>query len=126
MEFKELGEFLESLRGKMSLRDAAKKSGLSHTYIRRLELGINKETNEIIKPSPETLKMLANAYNHSYEDLLTKAGYLTESESNFIRDLYLTEEELINKYKLTIEGKEVSKDELIEAIQYIKFKRMQK
>ncbi|UJF34399.1 hypothetical protein [Paenibacillus hexagrammi] len=33
------GKFLEQLRGKMSLRKAASKSGLSHAYIRDLELG---------------------------------------------------------------------------------------
>ncbi|BFT70463.1 helix-turn-helix domain-containing protein [Paenibacillus sp. P36] len=74
------GKFLESLRGKMSLREAANKSGLSHAYIRDLELERNRSTNEKINPSPVTLKKLSDAYNIPYTDLMEKAGYL-ENES---------------------------------------------
>ncbi|WP_445506639.1 helix-turn-helix domain-containing protein [Niallia sp. 03190] len=76
----ELGKFLEELRGTLSLRDAAKKSGLSHTYIRDLELGLNRKTNAPIKPTPETLKRLSKAYKYPYEELLKKTGYLSGSE----------------------------------------------
>ncbi|UKS24163.1 helix-turn-helix transcriptional regulator [Paenibacillus sp. HWE-109] len=76
------GKFLESLRGKMSLREAAHKSGLSHAYIRDLELERNRSTNEKINPSPVTLKKLSDAYNISYTDLMSKAGYL-ENEQEF-------------------------------------------
>ena len=74
----ELGLFLEELRGKLSLREAAKKSGLSHTYIRDLELGINRKTKAPIRPSADTLKQLAEAYNYPISELLKKAGYLNE------------------------------------------------
>jgi transcriptional regulator with XRE-family HTH domain len=60
------GKYLELLRGDMSLREAAEKTGLSHTYIRNLELG--KKTD----PSHETLAKLANAYGVKYGDLLSK------------------------------------------------------
>jgi transcriptional regulator with XRE-family HTH domain len=72
----ELGLFLEDLRGKLSLRDAAEKSGLSHTYIRDLELGINRKTKAPIRPSADTLNQLAEAYNYPVSELLKKAGYL--------------------------------------------------
>ncbi|MEW9698442.1 helix-turn-helix domain-containing protein [Paenibacillus sp. SI8] len=74
------GKFLESLRGKMSLREAAHKSGLSHAYIRDLELERNRSTNEKIKPSPVTLKKLSDAYNYSYTELMEKAGYLEKED----------------------------------------------
>ncbi|GGI45743.1 hypothetical protein GCM10008018_13680 [Paenibacillus marchantiophytorum] len=74
------GKFLESLRGKMSLREAAHKSGLSHAYIRDLELERNRSTNEKINPSPITLKKLSDAYNISYTDLMSKAGYLENEQ----------------------------------------------
>ncbi|NRF90702.1 helix-turn-helix transcriptional regulator [Paenibacillus frigoriresistens] len=74
------GKFLESLRGKMSLREAAHKSGLSHAYIRDLELERNRSTNEKIKPSPVTLKKLSDAYNFSYTELMEKAGYLEKED----------------------------------------------
>lgn len=76
----ELGKFLENLRGKITLRDVAKKSGLSHTYIRDIELGINRKTKSPINPSPETLKRLAEAYNFPYEELMKKAGYLSNND----------------------------------------------
>ncbi|MBD0381188.1 helix-turn-helix domain-containing protein [Paenibacillus sedimenti] len=76
------GKFLEGLRGKMSLREAAHKSGLSHAYIRDLELERNRSTNEKIKPSPVTLKKLSDAYNFSYTELMEKAGYLEKEEKS--------------------------------------------
>lgn len=85
-QFDGFGKFLEGLRGKMSLREAAQKSGLSHAYIRDLELERNRSTNDKIKPSPDTLKKLSEAYNISYTELMEKAGYLeTEnSDSQFV------------------------------------------
>jgi transcriptional regulator with XRE-family HTH domain len=72
----DFGKFLESLRGGMSLREAAKKSGLSHAYIRDLELEKNRSTNEKITPSPDTLQKLSNAYGYAYNELMIKAGHL--------------------------------------------------
>lgn len=76
----EFGKFLESLRGFMSLREAAKRSGLSHAYIRDLELERNRSTNERITPSPDTLKKLSIAYSYPYTDLMIKAGHLKSED----------------------------------------------
>lgn len=76
----DFGKFLESLRGSMSLREAAKRSGLSHAYIRDLELERNRSTNEKITPSPDTLKKLSTAYGYSYTQLMIKAGHLMEED----------------------------------------------
>ncbi|PZE21004.1 helix-turn-helix domain-containing protein [Paenibacillus xerothermodurans] len=76
----EFGKFLEGLRGAMSLREAAKKSGLSHAYIRDLELEKNRSTNERITPSPDTLKKLSAAYDYPYTELMIKAGHLVEQD----------------------------------------------
>ncbi|WP_230632857.1 helix-turn-helix domain-containing protein [Paenibacillus athensensis] len=70
---------MEKLRGKRSLREVAQSSGLSHAYIRDLELERNRSTNDKIQPSPATLKKLAAAYNYSYTELLVRAGYLEET-----------------------------------------------
>lgn len=75
------GSFLKSIRGDMSLRKAAEKSGLSHTYISFLEKGEHPKTHKPINPTPDTLKALANAYNYPYKDLLLKAGYLSNQYS---------------------------------------------
>jgi transcriptional regulator with XRE-family HTH domain len=59
----EFGGYLRELRGKMTLREAAIASGISHTYISDLEKG-NK-----IDPSNDTLMKLAKAYGTSWGDL---------------------------------------------------------
>ncbi|WP_209121561.1 helix-turn-helix domain-containing protein [Alkalihalobacillus sp. BA299] len=78
----ELGELLRKLRGKRSLRNVAKLTDLSHTYISDLEKGFSHNTKAPINPSPDTLKRLAKAYEYPYEELLTKAGYIDEENEN--------------------------------------------
>jgi len=75
-----LGNLLKELRGKESLRDASKRIGISHTYLDTLEKGVDKRSGSIVKPSPETLKMIAEAYNYGYEELMVKAGYIETEE----------------------------------------------
>lgn len=88
----DFGKFLEGLRGKMSLREAAQKSGLSHAYIRDLELERNRSTNDKIKPSPDTLKKLSDAYHISYTELMEKVGYLEiENPTASIVDINMNE-----------------------------------
>lgn len=76
----DIGKFLKKLRGKMTFREAAEKSGLSHSYIRYLELGKRPGTNTPINPTPESLRGLAKAYGYSYTELMRLAGYNDEDE----------------------------------------------
>ncbi|SDY22217.1 helix-turn-helix domain-containing protein [Thermoactinomyces sp. DSM 45892] len=78
MKPNELGELLRQLRGKRSLRDVAKETGLSHSYIRDMEVGIRQTTGSPLKPSPEALKKLSNAFHYPYDVLLKMAGYLPD------------------------------------------------
>lgn len=75
-----IGDFLRELRGKRSLRDIQKISGVSYTYLRSIEKGVDPRSGNTIIPTPETLEKLARAYNHSYTDLMEKAGYLQPSK----------------------------------------------
>lgn len=77
----ELGDFLKKLRGKLSLREVAKRSGISYTYIRSLELGKHPRTGVPINPSPESLRSLAKAYNYPHEELMRLAGYLDKEST---------------------------------------------
>lgn len=77
----ELGDFLRKLRGKLSLREAAKISGLSYSYISSLESGKHPRTGDAITPSPDTLKALSLAYKYDYEDLMKKAGHLPDTDA---------------------------------------------
>lgn len=93
----QLGRKLEELRGKKSLRVAAEETGLSHSYIRDVELGVNRATKAPIHPSPDTLRKLANCYRYSYEELMRLAGYYDEdtqgNENRAFRDFDNTTEE---------------------------------
>lgn len=74
----ELGEALKVLRGNLSLREAAKRSGLSHNYLSIVEKGVDPRTGSPVNPTPDTLKKLSDAYRFPYNDLMVIAGYLEE------------------------------------------------
>lgn len=67
----EFGEKIKEIRKSknLSLREAAKRSLISHPYLSQLESGKNK------KPSPEIIRKLANGLNYSYNELMDLAGY---------------------------------------------------
>ncbi|HZG72782.1 MAG TPA: helix-turn-helix transcriptional regulator [Chondromyces sp.] len=72
------GLYLRELRGKRSLRELAKATGISHTYLSTLEKGYDPRTNKPRKPSYDTIQKLAAALGvHPYE-MLEKAGLLHE------------------------------------------------
>jgi HTH-type transcriptional regulator, competence development regulator len=75
-----IGEFLKKLRTEkgLSFREAAEKTGLSHSYIRYVEIGKRPGSETPINPTPETLKRFAKAYDYPYEELMRLAGYLDE------------------------------------------------
>lgn len=75
----QLGILLETLRKekKLSLREAAAKTGLAFSYIRSLEQNINPKTSRPIQPTPETLRRFADAYDYPYEDLMKVAGFIS-------------------------------------------------
>lgn len=68
----ELSKYLKKLRGEMSIRQVAEKTGISNAYLSQLESG--KRNN----PHPEVLKKLAKFYEIPVIEFLKKAGYLDE------------------------------------------------
>lgn len=92
-ELESFGDLLIRLRGKMSLREAALKIGISHSYLMLLEKG--RRT----KPSKETLTQISKVYDYPQTNLMLKAGYTALP----------TKEELIEKLEhsyewITLEG----------------------
>jgi transcriptional regulator with XRE-family HTH domain len=77
---REFGKYLESIRGSMSLREASKATGLSHAYIRDLELNKNRSTGRSIFPSPSVLRMISKGYGKPYPNLLERAGYIDDED----------------------------------------------
>ncbi|MED1954621.1 helix-turn-helix transcriptional regulator [Brevibacillus centrosporus] len=84
----QLGTLLEQIRKekKLTLRDVKDKTGMSHSYIRSLELNQNPKTKGPIQPTPETLRKLSEAYDYPYEDLMKVAGFIQDDPIQAIID----------------------------------------
>lgn len=64
-----------------SIRKAAKNIGISYSYLSILEKGKDPRTGKDSNPKPEMLKIISKAYNYPYEELMKKAGYLSDDHS---------------------------------------------
>lgn len=111
-----LGDYLKELRGKKSLRDVQKATGISHTYLSTLEKGFDPRTKKERKPTVDILKKLADHYKIDYYKLLVMAGYIDEQTASFFSlqselletksELYSTQKELENTSELySVQGK---------------------
>jgi transcriptional regulator with XRE-family HTH domain len=80
MEETEFGVYLKSLRGKRSIREIGRLTGLSHNYLSILERGHDPQTNNPTNPTIYAFRKLADAHNISIIDLMIKSGHLAESE----------------------------------------------
>jgi len=77
-----LAELLKKLRSEESLRDAAKRIGISTNYLAILESGVHPRTKKPPKITPETLKKIATAYKYDYMKLIKMMGYLEDAKYN--------------------------------------------
>lgn len=130
-----LGELLIKLRGGLSLRAAAKKIGISHTYLDIIEKGVDARSGSPVNPTPDTLKAISNAYNYPYIDLMYMAGYVDEANSmgednddsiSVIEDLRelverYSDEEIIQNYSHTIKGRKLSESQIRKILSYVRF-----
>jgi transcriptional regulator with XRE-family HTH domain len=80
----ELGERLRRIRIKknLSLREAAERIGVSHTYLNSLEKGMHPQTGKPVNPSAKTLRGISKAYGIPIEELL-----VTDEEVDGIADI---------------------------------------
>jgi len=89
-------EYMRNLREgqKLSVREAAAKSGVSVSYITQIE-------NERRKtPGPEVLKRLAPAYNVPVRDLFKAAGYMDDLRE--VKSALSDEEEVERAFQYVI------------------------
>lgn len=99
-----LGQYLKELReGKeLSLREVARRSNMSSSYLSQLENGHNNN------PKKEILKELSRVLDAPYVELMYRAGYIPELiykqwESDYIKDKYT-----IDKNKLDLNKEKIS------------------
>lgn len=126
MKEQTLGEELRKLRGKRSLREVSKTTGISHTYLRILEKGIDPRTGKRVHPSPDTLKTLARAYDVSYERLLVLTGYLEEHPSSIStkkmdwNETYNIElDKVLKRANVAFQGKNLTEEEKDKVLQIL-------
>jgi transcriptional regulator with XRE-family HTH domain len=79
----EIGMMLKKLRGNKSLRDVAKLSGVSYSYISLCERGVSTDNKPFI-PTPDVLLKLSQVYECSYVDLMIAAGYIPKTISQSV------------------------------------------
>ncbi|MGF9978702.1 helix-turn-helix transcriptional regulator [Viridibacillus arvi] len=96
----DFGVYLRKLRGERSLREMERITGVSHTYLRTIEKGVDPRNSNGItqkqlaekigksesavrmielgknKPTPDVLKRISETLNVSYIELMEKAGYI--------------------------------------------------
>jgi len=65
-----LGDYLKTLRGNKSIREAARGIGISHTYLDSLEKGYDPRTNKKRIPSVDTMMKISEYYNIPLSDLI--------------------------------------------------------
>ncbi|TAL67972.1 MAG: XRE family transcriptional regulator [Bacteroidetes bacterium] len=109
------GEYLKALRQSkgLTLREVEKETNVSNAYLSQLE------SNKIKQPSPTTLYKLAGLYGIKYEKLMEKVGYPVPKYNN---NLKIKEE----VYGLSKSLGDISYDEEIELLDYLKFIRNRK
>ncbi|MCX7749091.1 MAG: helix-turn-helix domain-containing protein [Clostridia bacterium] len=102
-----LGELFRQIRinKNWSIREAAKKMGISYSYLSILEKGVDPRTGKDSNPKPDTLRIISKAYDYPYEDLMKAAGYINDegnSDRNFDLTVFISNTNLIMG-KMTIE-----------------------
>ena len=79
-----LSKKIFELKGSLSYRKMAEKTGVSHNYLSNLIRGVDPRTGQEIQPSVDTLKKIAEAFpdDTNYEELMELAGYTQKKTSN--------------------------------------------
>ena len=81
-----LGSIIKNFRdtNNLSLREFSRKCNLSHTYIDKLEKGVDPRSGKPVEPTLDVLEKISSAINISLDDLLTKLGQINTKKVNMI------------------------------------------
>ena len=81
-----LGSIIKNFRdtNNLSLREFSRKCNLSHTYIDKLEKGVDPRSGKPVEPTLDVLEKISSAINISLDDLLTKLGKINTKKVNMI------------------------------------------
>ncbi|WP_099192268.1 helix-turn-helix domain-containing protein [Tepidibacter mesophilus] len=81
MNENKLGLYIKEYREKhnLTLREFSQKCGLSHTYIDKLQKGVDPRSSKPIFPTIDTLQKVADATDISLRNLLTRLDYIDDN-----------------------------------------------
>ncbi|MEK0220859.1 helix-turn-helix domain-containing protein [Bacillus proteolyticus] len=84
-----LGEIIKDyrLKNKLSLRDFAQKCDVSHTYIDKLEKGIDSRNGKPVEPTLLVIEKISKAMNKKTETLLGEIGFIKDESPEMERDI---------------------------------------
>lgn len=103
----DLGVKIKMLRkkNKDTLQELAKKINFNYSNLSKIERGDRKVSLEIVEA-------IARVYDVSVSYLVDDPVELSDIEKSLMRELDLNDDDLIDKYNLTVDGKTVTRDEL--------------
>lgn len=80
----DLGKIIRTYRTDhdLSLREFADRCDLSHTYIDKLEKGVDPRSKKSVEPTVETVSKIASAMGMSLDELLQRSGYTDSPRAN--------------------------------------------
>ncbi|OEF98854.1 hypothetical protein BHF71_10685 [Vulcanibacillus modesticaldus] len=116
-----LGERIKSLRkaNKMTQLDLAKYLGKDNTTISKWE-------SDIYQPDADELKRLAEILSTTTDYLLGRSDSpveFTEEDFEFVRDLELTDEEIMEKYNFNVDGVKLTEEEIKGILAFVRANR---
>lgn len=78
-----LGEVIKNYRStnKLSLRDFAQKCDVSHTYIDKLEKGVDSRSGKPVEPTLLIIEKISNAMGKSTKSLLEEIGFIVKDNT---------------------------------------------
>lgn len=120
---KNLGDIIKEYRldHDLSLREFSKKCGLSHTYIDKLEKGIDPRSQKPVEPTLDALEKISTAIDLSLDELLTLLGKINanskvdinKNEKNVEELLEDTMAQILDQKGLMLNGQIVDDDDLV-------------
>lgn len=93
-----LGQLINQYRNinNLSLREFAKICDVSHSYIDKLEKGIDPRNGKPIEPTIDTVERIAQAMNMSLEDVLLRIGKISSYKEERLKKSQSLKDELID------------------------------
>lgn len=116
------GAIIKELRVKKgwSQDDLAERMGMNRVNIS------NYETGKIKSVPSETLKKFADVFGVSADYLLGKTENSDRPESEFLKKLELSDEDLLKQFTLVLDGKQLTEEEARFAIAFLRTNRQMK